>query len=125
YAGPFYEPIRLAYGVSPGVLMARRPRLRVLVLPDAHDPPGRSRLRNRLLRPDDLAGRQITGAPALGELRHQEQAPPSLVRHRGVAQMRRGAAAVEDLADQLPVAQHPHPDGAAAVPDRVGHQLTE
>jgi 2-polyprenyl-6-methoxyphenol hydroxylase-like FAD-dependent oxidoreductase len=54
----------------------------------------------RLLGPDGLAVLSLPGSPALGELRDEEQAAPAFVEGPGPAQMRGGAAAIGDLADE-------------------------
>src|SRR6202042_422984 len=79
----------------------------------------------RLLRPDDLARAGMPGAPALGQLRDQHQAPAILVVAVGTAQLWSGAAAVEDLAAQHAVQDYPELDGFMGMPDRVGDQLAD
>src|SRR6185437_1644849 len=59
--------------------------------------------RQRLLAPDDLAGRRPAGAPALGELAHDLQAASVLVVSVRRAQPRQRAGGVDDLADQSPL----------------------
>ena len=56
--------------------------------------------RQRLLAPDDLAGRRPAGAPAMGQLAHDLQAAAVLVLAAGLAQPRQRARVVEYLTDQ-------------------------
>jgi hypothetical protein len=65
----------------------------------------------------------VAGAPALGQLGDQHQAAAVLVVAVGAAQLRSGAAAVEDLAAEHAVQDHPELDGLVGVPDGVGDQL--
>src|SRR3954451_7916613 len=78
-----------------------------------------------LLGPDDLSFGREPGAPALGELGDEQQPPAALVRGARVAQMGRGVAAVEHLADQGPLPDQPEPDRADRVPDGVGDQFAD
>jgi diguanylate cyclase (GGDEF)-like protein len=79
--------------------------------------------RQRLLAPDDLAGRGPPGTPALGELAHDLQAAAVLVVAVGRTQPWQRARGVDYLADQRPLVDEPERDVAAGVLDRVGHQL--
>src|SRR5690349_24711211 len=69
----------------------------------------------RLLAPDDLAGRRPAGAPALGELAHDLQPAAALVLAVGLAQSRQRAGGVEDLADQRFLVDEPERYLAARV----------
>src|SRR5690606_30135906 len=78
----------------------------------------------RQLRPDGLAVGRVPAAPALGELRDQQQPPAALVPRLGPAQVRRRVTGVGDLADQGGrVVDQPQPDGRRPVPDGVGDQF--
>ena len=73
--------------------------------------------------PDGLTVRGLAGPPALGEPGYKEQAASVLVQGTGPAEVRGGAAAVRDLADERSVADKPELDRALRVPDRGGDQL--
>src|SRR5690606_2625542 len=78
----------------------------------------------RTPRPDGLAVGRVPAAPALGELRDQQQPPAALVPRLGPAQVRRRVTGVGDLADQGGrVVDQPQPDGRRPVPDGVGDQF--
>lgn len=62
--------------------------------------PGTPVCRERLFRPDDLPLAGMPGAPAIGELGHQEQAAAAFIEGTGTAQMRGRAAGIENPADQ-------------------------
>ena len=63
--------------------------------------------RQRLLAPDDLAGRRPAGAPPLGELTYDLQAAAALVLAVGLAQSRQRPGGVEDFADQRLLVDEP------------------
>jgi hypothetical protein len=67
--------------------------------------------------------RGLAAPPALGELGDKEQAAPALVQRKSPAEVRGGAAAVGDLADERPVPDETKLDRAPGVPDRVGHEF--
>src|SRR5262249_30351717 len=75
--------------------------------------------------PDGLAVRSLAGPPALGELRYEEQAASALVEGEGPAEVRGGAAAVGDLADERLVPDETQLDRARGVPDRVSYQFAD
>jgi len=54
-----------------------------------------------LFGPDGLAPQGLAGPPALGELGDKEKAASALVEGAGLAEVRGGAAAVGDLADDV------------------------
>jgi hypothetical protein len=78
-----------------------------------------------LFGPDGLAVRGLAGPPALGELGDKEQAASTLVEGAGLAEVRGGAAAVGDLADERPVPDETELDRALGVPDRVGDEFAD
>jgi hypothetical protein len=78
-----------------------------------------------LLGPDGLAVRGLAGPPALGEVGDKEQAASAFVEGTGPAQVRGGAAAVGDLADERPVPDETELDRALSVPDRVGYKFAD
>src|ERR1035437_1522955 len=78
--------------------------------------------RQRLLAPDDLAGRGPAGAPAVRELADHLKAAAVLVVAAGLAQPRQRARGVQHLADQRLFVDEPERDVAARVLDRVGYQ---
>ena len=65
------------------------------------------------------------GPPALGELGDKEEAASALVEVAGPAEVRGGAAAVGDLADERPVPDETKLDRAPGVPDRVGDEFAD
>src|SRR5208282_450909 len=78
-----------------------------------------------LFGPDGLAVWGLAGSPALGELGDKEQAASALVEGAGPAEVRGGAAAVGDLADEPPVPDETELDRARGVPDRVGDEFAD
>ena len=78
-----------------------------------------------LLGPDGLAVRGLAGSPALGQPGDKEQAASAFVEGEGPAEVRGGAAAVRDLADERPVPDETELDRALGVPDRVGYQFAD
>ena len=78
-----------------------------------------------LLGPDGLAVRGLAGPPALGEVGDEEQAASAFVEGACPAQVRGGAAAVRDLADERPVPDETELDRALSVPDRVGYKFAD
>jgi hypothetical protein len=79
----------------------------------------------RLLGPDGLAMQGLAGPPALCEPGDKEQAASPLVEGTGPAEVRGGAAAVRDLADERPVPDETELDRALRVPDRVGYKFAD
>lgn len=75
--------------------------------------------------PDGLAVGGLAGPPAPGELGDKEQAASPLVKGAGLAEVRGGAAAVGDLADERPVPDEAELDRALGVPDRVGDEFAD
>ena len=78
-----------------------------------------------LFGPDGLAVRGLAGPPALGELGDKEQAASTFVEGAGTAEVRGGAAAVGDLADERPVPDETELDRALSVPDRVSYEFAD
>src|SRR5882757_8674834 len=78
-----------------------------------------------LLGPDGLAMRGLAGPPALGEPGDKEQAASTFVEGACPAEVRGGAAAVGDLADERPVPDETELDRALSVPDRVGYKFAD
>jgi len=78
-----------------------------------------------LFGPDGLAVRGLAGPPPLGELGDKEQPTSTLVEGAGPAEVRGGAAAVGDLADERPVPDETELDRALSVPDRVGDEFAD
>ena len=69
-----------------------------------------------LLGPDGLAMRGLAGPPALGEVGDKEQAASTFVEGACPAEVRGGAAAVRDFADERPVSDETELDRARSVP---------
>ncbi len=69
--------------------------------------------------------RSLAGPPALGEPGDEEQAASALVEGEGPTEVRGGAAAVRDLADERPVPDETELDRALSVPDRVGYKFAD
>jgi hypothetical protein len=78
-----------------------------------------------LFGPDGLAVRGLAGPPALGEPGDKEQAASTFVEDADPAEVRGGAAAVRDLADERPVPDETELDGALSMPDRVGYEFAD
>src|ERR1051325_2706654 len=79
----------------------------------------------RLLCPNGLAMQGLAGPPALCEPGDKEQAASPLVEGTGPAEVRRGAAAVRDLADERPVPDETELDRALSMPDRVSYKFAD
>ena len=78
-----------------------------------------------LFGPDGLAAKGLACPPALCELGDKEQAASTFVEGTGPAEVRGGAAAVRDLADERPVPDETELDRALSVPDRVGYEFAD
>ena len=78
-----------------------------------------------LLGPDGLAMQGLAGSPALCQPGDKEQAASAFVEGEGPAEVRGGAAAVRDLADERPVPDETELDRALSVPDRVGYKFAD
>ena len=78
-----------------------------------------------LLGPDGLAVQGLAGPPALREPGDKEQAASALVEGTGPAEVRGGATAVRDLADERPVQDETELDRALSVPDRAGYKFAD
>src|SRR5689334_15863446 len=78
-----------------------------------------------LLGPDGLAMQGLAGPPALCEPGDKEQASSPFVEGAGPAEVRGGAAAVRDFADERPVPDETELDRALSVPDRVGDEFAD
>lgn len=76
--------------------------------------------RGEQFRPDDFAVRGVAGAPARGELCHQEEAAASFIAGFRPSHVGCGAAAVRDRADETVLRpDEPQGNGATRMPDRV------
>jgi hypothetical protein len=78
-----------------------------------------------LFGPDGLAVRGLAGPPALGEVGDKEQAASTFVEGPGPAEVRGGAAAVGDLADERPVPDETELNRALGVPDSVSYEFAD
>ncbi len=67
----------------------------------------------------------MAGAPPVGELSDEQQAPAAFVQGVGAARVGGGAAGVGDLADQAAVVDQAQLDGCAGVADGVGDQFAD
>src|ERR1035437_9056491 len=84
---------------------------------------GLSAAGQRLLGPDDLAGRRPPRTPALRHLADYLESPAALVLVAGIPQPRQRRRIVQPLAHQAAFQHQAQLDRALRIPDRVGDHL--